>query len=81
MPSAIVNWQWRSGDAHCNHELARTEEDEKKKEEGEEEKQPLIKSNHPHLAGREKTVLYPVFIMLQEVFVSCERGCEGGVLK
>ena len=55
MPTAIRSWRLRSGDAHCDQELARRGEDEEKKEEKkkENEKQPPIKSSNPHLAGGE----------------------------
>ena len=43
MPTSIINWQLRSGDAHCDRELARRDQDEEEKDkEKEKEKQPLI---------------------------------------
>ena len=52
----------RSGDAHCDRELAvavelvRREEEEKKMEKKEKEKQPLIESDNPHLASGKKVI-------------------------
>ena len=52
MPTAIGSWQLRSGDAHCDPELARKEQEDEDKAE---EKTPLIKSDNPHPADGEKT--------------------------
>ena len=46
-PLGIGSWRWqlRSGDVHCDQELARREEEDEKEDE-EEEKTLLIKSNN-----------------------------------
>ena len=57
MPTAIGSWRLSSAmpaAIRSRHEDEKMEEEEK---EDKEEEQPLIKSNNPHLAGKEITVV------------------------
>ena len=63
MPSATVNWQLElavevrrcplRSQAGKEEEKERKEKEREEKEEEEKEKQSVIKSNNPHLAGKE----------------------------